>query len=403
MSETTCPECGERNVGRPEFCASCGAFLAWDTDDAAPPAQPPTAPMAPAGQPAPPAARTAPIAPSHPIAAGAPASVPTAPGAAVAGGAPAWARSGGQPAWMGAGAAAPTAWQEAAPPPPPEPPPPVDQVCPTCGVENDPSLRFCRKCGHAFAGPVLTDSGPAFVAAPEKIPWWRRWHRPAPGTSRAARVAYRQSMPLLYRAKRYIWAALGIGAIVGTLAFIGQNPIGWVTARWQDLRGEVTQVEGVDAVTEPSEGASAEFPAGNLVDNLSDTAWATTFTVDNLAAAANAACVAPSATSPPGVPASAVLIPTSPVTLRSISVAAGLPEGDQRRLRQWRPKTLQLGFSDGSCQRLGLGDTSALQELELEPVETAEIRVSVVDAYPPVPDQPFDLAAISEIRLFSRP
>ena len=307
------------------------------------------------------------------------------PGAAVPRGAPAWARTGSQPAWMGAGAAAPTAWQEAAPPPPPEPPPPVDQVCPTCGVENDPSLRFCRKCGHAFAGPVLTDSGPAFVATPEtnslvaQVASAGAGHQPGrPGRVPAEHAA------ALPREALHLGRARHRRPSSARWRFIGQNPIGWVTARWQDLRGEVAQVQGVD-------GGDRAVRRGRRRSSRRATSSTTCRTRHGRPRSpsttwprpANAACVAPSATSPPGVPASAVLIPTSPVTLRSISVAAGLPEGDQRRLRQWRPKTLQLGFSDGSCQRLGLGDTSALQELELEPVETAQIRVSVVDAYPP--------------------
>ena len=41
-------------------------------------------------------------------------------------------------------------------------------------------------------------------------------------------------------------AVLGIGVLVGSLALLGRDPIGWVSARWQDLRGDVVQVQGVD-------------------------------------------------------------------------------------------------------------------------------------------------------------
>jgi predicted RNA-binding Zn-ribbon protein involved in translation (DUF1610 family) len=400
MNETTCPECGERNVGRPEFCAACGAFLAWDDETSATPAAaaPQTAGAVSSG---PVAAARSPRAAAGSATTQSAAPVAAPPSAAMS--APAAGATGTQPVWMGAGAAVAPAWHAPTAAPPPEPGPPPDRQCPACGVHNDAALRFCRKCGHPFVAPTLTDSGPAVVATPERIPWWRKWYRATPGTTRAARVAYRQSMPWIYRARRYLWGLLGIGVLVGSLALLGRDPIGWVSARWQDLRGDVVQVQGVTAVTEPTAGGSPEFPAGNLVDNLSDTAWATAFTVENLAAAGAVTCVAPAAQSPQGVPASAVLISPEPVTVRSISVVAGLPESDQRRLWQWRPKTLQLGFSDGTCQRVALADTPALQESELEPVETTQIRVSVVDAYPPVPDQPIDLAALTEIRLFARP
>jgi len=92
-----------------------------------------------------------------------------------------------------------------------------------------------------------------------------------------------------------------------------------------------------------------------------------------------------------------------PATVRQLSVAAGLSEKDPQRPRQWRPKTLQLAFSDGQCQQVTLTDTADLQPLAVEPVETRQIRISVLDAYPPSSDKPLDQVAISEVRLFSRP
>ena len=47
--------------------------------------------------------------------------------------------------------------------------------------------------------------------------------------------------------------------------------------------------------------------------------------------------------------------------------------------------------------------TTDLQSLELDPVDTTQIRLSVVDAYPPSPDQPIDEVAITDIRVFTRP
>ena len=41
--------------------------------------------------------------------------------------------------------------------------------------------------------------------------------------------------------------------------------------------------------------------------------------------------------------------------------------------------------------------------MKIDPVETTQIRLSVVDAYPPATDAPTDLVAITDIRLFQRP
>ena len=278
-------------------------------------------------------------------------------------------------------------------------------------------------------GPSLQDGGaPHPTPPPERVPWWRRWFRPGDNTRRAARSAYRHSLPLRYRLIRWVLAVLGIGAIVGALTLIGQNPVGWVTNRIQDLQGSLVQVSGLRAYTEPdvaatsgnvnpnagpSGGANPSAPtpvpvaapdtAENALDNLSDTAWTTAWSADYQTNPADAACVSPAGTSPAGAAGSLLVVPSGAVTVREIAIAAGLSKDDARRMQQWRPRSVQLAFSDGTCQQLTLTDTDGLQQLEIEPVDTTQIRLSVVDAYPPVPDQPMDLVAITDIRLFERP
>jgi hypothetical protein len=70
---------------------------------------------------------------------------------------------------------------------------------------------------------------------------------------------------------------------------------------------------------------------------------------------------------------------------------------------EWRPKTIQLAFSDGSCQLVTLDDSDELQPKQIEPVETTQIRLSVVNAYEPDSKQPTDVTAISDIVLYQRP
>lgn len=306
--------------------------------------------------------------------------------------------------------------------PPPAPAvalPPTEAPCPRCGVVNDAALRFCRKCGLALKAPTLHDDGLGRPEpAPERVAWWRRWFRPAPNTRRAARSAYRQSLPLRYRLLRWLFALLGVGALVGGLTLIGQNPVGWVTARINDLQGSLVQVQGLQAYSEPAAGNTgapgtgsvtpttslpAPDTASNVLDNLSDTAWATAWSAQSQLDAAAAPCVSPSTPSAAGSPGSILIVPENSLTVREISVAAGLSKDDSRRMLQWRPRVIQLAFSDGRCQQITLTDTDELQQHSIEPVATTQIRLSVVDAYPPATDQPTDEVAISEIRLFQRP
>ena len=455
VSETICPDCGERNGGRVEFCSACGAFLAWDgdTDDTpAPPSQQPAGDRAaPSGHtrsgPLPGVPTGPSLIPSGPPATGQPATrsfsgPPVGPPTGVqqfraqpAGPPTGSYRQGSPPQYQQNQGYPPGPQQgqnyQQGPPqqpytPPAPPPPPTESACPRCGVVNEAVLRFCRKCGLSLKGPTLHDDGLGLPQAPpERLPWWRRWFKPAENTKRAARAAYRHSLPLRYRLMRYLFALLGIGAIVGGLTLIGQNPVRWVTDRINDLQGSLVQVQGVQAYSDPDAGSSGTIvpPTGtptsgsaapttalpaadtapNVLDNLSDTAWSTAWTASSAVNPVDAPCVSPSAPAIPGSAGSVLLVPEGSVTVREISVAAGLSKDDSRRMLQYRPRTVQLAFSDGRCQQITLTDTDELQQHKIEPVETSQIRLSVIDAYPPATDQPTDQVAISEIRLFERP
>ncbi len=456
MSETICPDCGERNVGRVEFCAACGAFLAWDgpaeTADVPPPATGPVVATArpAAGSAAPPAASSAP--PRQTVSGYPPAGATPVAGPA-AGTRPSPAQQ--QPMTGGTFGAPPTARPAPATmPAAPPPPPPPDAPCPRCGVTNNPALRFCRKCGLALQGPVLHDApAPRAPATAERVPWWRRWFGSGTGnTRRAARAAYRHSLPVRYRVLRWVMALAGVAAVVGLLAVLGRNPVGWVTDRIEDLRGDLVQVSGITAYAEPVAGASpaggptadagaagqtgdpvpvgttpsgsvvpsgaavpstaagpgadgpgAQGAAPNLLDNLADTAWTTPWSAEVRQVAAQGQCVPPGTITGLGAPGSVVLVPPQPVAVRQLSIAAGLGKDDIRRPQQWRPKTIQLAYSDGRCQQFVLTDVDGLQQVAVEPVDSAQIRLSVVDAYPPLSDQPTDELAITDIRLFQRP
>jgi Tol biopolymer transport system component len=120
-----CKVCGTENEAGAAFCGSCGSFLEWNAE--------PAAPDSGAGADAPTA--TVPIAPIPPV-------TPVTP-------------------------AAPTP----APAPPPETGAPAGQVivCPACGTPNEATRTFCRSCATELA-PASNDAPPAMPAPPRPGP-----------------------------------------------------------------------------------------------------------------------------------------------------------------------------------------------------------------------------------------
>ena len=373
MNTSICQDCGRPNSGT-EFCEACGAFLAWDGDES-------TDSPDVSSQPE--------YSPAQPQRAGSDA------------GAEAEVR---QPVLVASAtqAADGTPMRTGDLGGHSDPLEPAAAPCPRCGLTNPLTRRFCGKCGLTLKEPVFDEKTAAVPGQSERVRWWHRWFRPPSGTRRAARVAYRRSLPLRYRLVRWLWGVVGLGAIVGTFAMFDNNPVGWIGDRWADLRGSLTQVEPLRAVGEPAATALPGFPAMNLVDGREDTAWAVTWSAAIASNPARTDCLSPAAPSP-GALSSILLFPEQAVTVRAVTIAAGLYEQDPLRDRQWRPKTLQLAFSDGSCQQVTLVDSADLQQLPLDPVATTQIRISVLDAFSPGPDQPIEQISISEVQIFSRP
>ncbi len=397
MADVICAECGTKNSGG-EFCSSCGAFLAWDgvADDPVPPPPPPSPPAAaPAG--------TAPSAPPRPAAAAGPPPAdrpppPTEP----AGGfsytikAPPGRTVSLPPADPGGGwppgPGAPQGGVAIAAPP---------GTCPDCGTVNGEELRFCRKCGYQLFTPDPRTPKPA-AARPVRRPWWQRWIPRSwlPDSdlvSGEARRAFRRSLPAGLRIRRY----LGIGAVValigGLLFVVGSNPVRWVKDRIGDLRGSLAEVQ-LTVASEPPDAQVPGYPVEYVVDRQ-ETAWATAWKAPGTAGA----CVPPGVAAPAGSMGTLLLVLSAPTKVRALEIAAGLPESDQRRPHQYRPKTLELTFSDGTCRQIQVADDPGLQRIPIDPIVTDQIRVSIVDIWPPLPDDPQDLVAITEIRLLARP
>lgn len=421
MSSQTCAACGESNAAGSPFCSACGAFLEWDGDateevaaSSAPPVRPadqvdtrshtavdvaPVVPTSPAPRPAAPTPSPAEpnSSPAPPRAASAAvpstANVPAAPVIRLP--------SSGPRSAAARAAAAPVSTQPTMPGQSVDavssvssPVAPGEVACPSCGTPNSQDRRFCKKCGQALnaAAPTPTTTS-VTEAEPKKSRWFNRG-----STQSAAKRAYRGSTPMRYRVTRVIGAVVIVGIVGGLLALLGQNPVQWITDRWADIRGTLVTVDKLSVLGEPASTAVADFPAASAVDGFGNSAWAIPWSGQ----VPKISCAPPSRQVAQDAPGSLLILIPEPVKVRAIKVAAGLAKTDVRRLQQWRPKTLQLAFSDGTCQKITLKDTAAVQQIKIDPVMTTQIRVNVLDALVPQ-GPPQNFVAISEIQLLTRP
>lgn len=412
MSDVICADCGTKNTGRVEFCVSCGAFLAWEgvPEDAAQVA--PQVQQSPRSRPAAPGPAVVPPAAAGPEPARPePVSVPresVAQSGDLSGGfsysfvtpagrtAPMPLETGtvvpGSQGWAPGPAAAQAAESKPA------------GLCARCGTVNEPQQRFCRKCGLQLVHRDSTRQPGATSVAALKVPWWRGWlprgwFRGSELGTRAARRAFRRSLPMGLRLRRGAGIAGALAAVIGLLFLFGTNPVAWVKDRIADLRGSIAEVADVRAAGEPSDAVVPQFPAEYATDNLGDTSWAVVWRDPGGAPP----CVPTSASPAAGTAGSLLVLLPRPTTVRAVTVAGGLPAVDPRRPHQFRPKALTLAFSDGTCQQVNLTDTAELQQVSISPVATDAIRVTVSQIYPPLPEQPMDLVGLSEFRVLARP
>jgi hypothetical protein len=349
-SEAQCDSCGEANPAGSPFCLFCGTYLGWDQPGAGPTGAGQAPPAGPAPSTTPPAPGPAAVAASSP-AASPPVpehrDAPTAPGQPVTD--PARATRPAPAPEAASGAAVGTA---------------AGPTCPSCGHRNDPSRRFCERCGFTLVS-AARGTAPTRTPTTEGGHWWSR-----SAEDRAARRAYRRSLPPLYRWRRVIVALLVVVLAVAVVSVVEGNPVEWATQRYHDLRGTTVEVSGVRAVAEPG-----EEPVPAATDDDASSTWKTPW--------------------PPGTPEQTCSAPRpfalrlqweDPVRVRGVRVSPGT-RGDgtvDRRLSP-RPATMLVSWEDDSgevrCESLGVTDEAATRDLELDTrtaVDTLWLRVGSV-------------------------
>lgn len=260
--------------------------------------------------------------------------------------------------------------------------------CPRCGRTIDPKLRFCAHCGEQFVKPGA--DAPVSRPTKKRETWWSRlWD----SKDRAARRAYRRSLPPLYRWRRVIITILALVLVGSGLTWIGRSsPKAFFMARYYDLTNQLVTVRGVQATTIPPEASAANSTPANLLDNNARP-WKMTWTATTQG-------------SPCGEnPTTPVIQLSFPETrIKEIDLRAGLQEKNPNRQLEFRPKKIWVAYGD-QCKDVDLEDVERQEHLELDTgTKVTSIRISVQTAFPDDPPEGIrELMSFTEITLKSRP
>jgi hypothetical protein len=210
--------------------------------------------------------------------------------------------------------------------------------------------------------------------------------------------AYRRSLSPRSRSVRVVVALLVAAGLGGAFVVARRSPVTLARHLKNDLTNTLVRVQGVSAQSVPPAGA-APTSAAAVVDNNAATPWTTSWL--GTADPAEARC----APIPKGAAAHLVLTLPRPTTVRVVQFVGSVADEGSRAL-QWRPRVLQVTFSDKSCRRLPVQSNGTTEVIKLDkPVPTSQITIEIAAADRPqaTGSGPANQISISEIQLLSRP
>jgi hypothetical protein len=243
---------------------------------------------------------------------------------------------------------------------------PGDLICGNCRIGNDPTRRFCRRCGQSLATAV--------VAPPRKVPWYRRLFRRQPKVAAAGErpksmrtdgrgARQGSSAGRLVRAVlQVLVVALIVGAVVGYAVVPawrdGVNST--ISSIRQKIAPNLVSVRTAGQAT----GASVKgHPAQAAFDGFSNTYWAAPAT---------------------GSPAPEISASFSPVTdISKILITSGAVPDFQGSPR---PHNVTVAFLDATgavvaTKDLELQDTKDPQSFDVSAAGVTTFRLTVTSVY----------------------
>jgi hypothetical protein len=272
----------------------------------------------------------------------------------------------------------------------------IGQVrCQVCGHPVGADRRFCR-CGASLIPRAAAAAG---APAPRRLPWYRRigdlvgggrdFRRSMRGANRGLRATYNVGMSIRAQFVR-------VSVLLGTVG-IGLSQLGpWGGDVRSQLRGRIDRllphsyvdVKVDQTATDPATRALPGFDVAFAVDGDPGRAWAAPW---RPAGDSGQPCRRAG-----GAPA-LVLTFRQPATINRVTIAAGLAEGNNERPQQARPRQVDLLFSDGTCTVFDLADSPGGQHVDVNAAKVTNVRVVIVDAYPPRDAGGAPLVSLSEV------
>jgi hypothetical protein len=365
-----CEQCGTANGDDAEFCGGCGAFLEWDAREDAARAE--RAAGAVAADPSPATIRSPatdpPVTTGPPLTTGPPVTTGSA------GTAPADAtgttRTGPAPVQPGQRTPhrvrhTPTVMDE------PTRVAPGETACPACGVGNDPTRRFCRRCGTPLAGVAVA-----------RLPWWRRLLARLRGR-RAHAAGYRPRTRTRFRGGPWTVLVFLLAAVVAVALIPSLR--GLVGAGVTAVRDRLANREQVTPVNATASSSADGHPAKNLYDAATNVYWA------------------PSVPSTGAVGQWVALDLARPVRLLDLVFTTGISADRQQFLTEARPEHVEvtLTAADGTTRvrSLRLHDAAGAQRFDVTGDGVTRIQVTIRSIYGARPGRQ---VAIAEVEVFVR-
>jgi hypothetical protein len=263
---------------------------------------------------------------------------------------------------------------------------PGDLVCGQCGAGNDPTRRFCRRCGTSLV----------VAAVVPRPPWYRRlFHRrprakPEAGSRPGPAGSGRRDQSLATRGRYAFLKARStagkVGRILALLAVLGVA--GLSLGPWREAAGDLFhRVERVvspdyEAVRPAAVAATSELgdhPARAVIDQVSNSYWAEgaagtgagqglTFTFDG------------------------------PVDLDRVGFLNGASAEPEDFVTQPRLREVQLLFDDGTTASITLKDDADFQQHGIGAKGVTTVQLQIVSVYPSLDGSAASLAEVEFFR-----
>lgn len=269
---------------------------------------------------------------------------------------------------------------------------PGDRICGSCGAPNDPSRKFCRRCGTSLVE--------AKVVAETRLPWWKRLFGGGRNKQEHVYAAGERKSSMKKAAPRtsgirgllgkigIVRGLLGLVVAIGIFGYVGIPSFrGMVTSAADPLlHGGPTQVidnirrivspKPAQVVPRPEDVSATSEVSGHearlIRDGSTVTDWQGTDKVPEI-----------------------TIKFEEPIDLGWVIVRTGNSAAfaDMRR-----PSALEFVFPDGSTKRIDLEDAKEPQTFEVSASDIASLVIRVVDTNGPESTP----ISISEIEFFKK-